>query len=376
MQVVKKAIVITLVFCCVGSLLGQDQQPIGHFNVQEKSIVGIAALTAKGDLVALKYALRRGLDSGLPVQKIKECLVHTYAYCGFPRSIRGLQTFMEVLDERKSKGIQDSIGVAASPIHQSSTKYERGKKILNELSKSDRPLPPYALFAPVIDTFLKEHLFADIFERDVLTYAERELVTISVLAAIGRAEPMLRSHYTLCLNVGLTPDQLHEFVQIIGTTLGEKEAASALLALNDVLGIKTTATKPDMAATSVVLPKGEKVTNPNFTGTVWVHMFVQTDTTYDINAGNVTFEPGARTHWHVHPGGQVLLVTSGKGRYQEEGGSVIEIQQGDVIKCTPNVKHWHGAAPDCELSHIAIGTNQELGAVKWFGPVTDKEYRQ
>ena len=69
----------------------------------------------------------------------------------------------------------------------------------------DRPLSGYGAFAPVIDTFLKEHLFADIFERDVLTYAQRELVTISVLSAIGGAEPMLRSHLAICLNVGLTP---------------------------------------------------------------------------------------------------------------------------------------------------------------------------
>lgn len=203
----------------------------------EQRIISIAALTAKGDLSDLKTTLNEGLDAGLSINQIKEVLVHLYAYCGFPRSIRGLQTFMEVLDERKTKGIIDKTGAEASPINQEQPKYERGKIVLGELTKApqDRPLSGYSAFAPVMDTFLKEHLFADIFERDVLTYAERELVTISVLSAIGGAEPMLRSHLSICLNVGLTPGQLTEFVDIIKLTVGEKEAKDAQAVLNEVL---------------------------------------------------------------------------------------------------------------------------------------------
>ncbi|MBT6763567.1 MAG: carboxymuconolactone decarboxylase family protein, partial [Prolixibacteraceae bacterium] len=93
----------------------------------------------------------------------------------------------------------------------------------------------YAAFAPVIEVFLKEHLFADIFDRDILTYAERELVTISVISAIGGAEPMLRSHLSICLNVGFTPEQLNEFVGIIKSTAGKKEAKAAQSVLNEVL---------------------------------------------------------------------------------------------------------------------------------------------
>ena len=203
----------------------------------EQSIISIAALTAKGDLTSLKPALNSGLESGLSVNQIKEVLVHLYAYCGFPRSIRGLQTFMEVVNERKAKGINDVLGAEASPISEEQPKYERGKKVLGELTKvpQDGAMSGYSAFAPVIDTFLKEHLFADIFERDVLTYAERELVTISVISSIGGAEPMLRSHLNICLNVGLTPGQLNEFVGIIQSTVGEKEAKDALAVLNEVL---------------------------------------------------------------------------------------------------------------------------------------------
>jgi 4-carboxymuconolactone decarboxylase len=204
---------------------------------EQQSIIAISALTAKGDLPALKTELNVGLDAGLTINQIKEAIVHTYAYCGFPRSIRGLQTFMEVLDERKAKGINDILGEEASSITDDRDKFERGKEILGKLTgvPQDGQKAGYAEFAPIIEVFLKEHLFADIFERDVLSYAERELVTISVISAIGNAEPMLRSHLRICLNVGLTPDQLRQFIGIIKKTIGEEEAKAAEQVLNDVL---------------------------------------------------------------------------------------------------------------------------------------------
>lgn len=208
---------------------------------KQEKIITISALTAKGDLVKLKPELVGGLEVGLTVNEIKEVLVHLYAYCGFPRSIRGLQTFMAVLDERKAKGINDNQGREASPINEEVSKYERGRNILSELTDTSQPdtLSGYSAFAPTIDTFLKEHLFADIFERDVLTYAQRELVTISVISAIGNAEPMLKSHLTISLNVGLTPGQLQEFVKVIQSTIGDKEASDAQKVLDEVLKKQT-----------------------------------------------------------------------------------------------------------------------------------------
>jgi len=203
----------------------------------ERSIISISSLAAKGDLVNLKAALNSGLEAGLTINEIKEVLVHLYAYCGFPRSIRGLQTFMEVLTERKAKGITDNTGKGATPVLQDSSKYQRGKKILGELTKVPQPdqLSGYSAFAPVIDSFLKEHLFADIFERDVLTYAQRELVTISVIATIGHADPMLQTHLGISLKTGITAQQLQEFVAIIKSTAGKKEAKIAQAILSNVL---------------------------------------------------------------------------------------------------------------------------------------------
>ena len=363
---IKKFFVLVIAISCVSFHLNAQNEKNSNqlLTAKQQSIISIAALTAKGDLQTLKPALNKGLDAGLTIYEIKEVLVHLYAYCGFPRSIRGLQTFMEVLEERKARGIKDETGREASPINDETGKYERGKKVLGELTKTpqEKPATGYGAFAPVIDTFLKEHLFADIFERDVLTFAERELVTISVISAIGGAEPMLKSHLAICLNVGLTPAQLTEFSEIIGKTLGEKEASDAQIVVNDVL------------KNSYTFPKGEKISNSNFTGTAYVYMLITPDNIYNASIGNVTFEPKARTNWHKHPGGQILLVTDGKGFYQEKGKPAQLIRKGDVVRIPPDTEHWHGAAPDSGLTHVAISPNLEKGSVNWMQPVTDEEY--
>lgn len=235
---IKRFLALVLCISCFTNVNAQQAMKTNQtLDKKQQSIISIAAVTATGNLPKLKIELNNGLDAGLTVNQIKEVIVHIYAYAGFPRSIRGLQTFMTVLDERKGKGIYDKMGKDASAIDETESKYERGKKILEELTKTPQPktLSGYSAFAPVMDSFLKEHLFADIFERDVLTYLERELVTVSVLSSIGGVEPMLRSHLTICVNVGLTPAQLQQFVSIIKSTIGQKEGDIAQSVLDEVL---------------------------------------------------------------------------------------------------------------------------------------------
>ena len=240
MEVVKWMVCIFVLYFVSFNLNAKDININESLTEEQQSIISIAALTANGDLQELKSYLNKGLDKGLTINQIKEAIVHTYAYCGFPRSIRGLQTFMEVLDERKAKGIEDVIGIEASEIKDERSKYERGKEILGELTGTPQegPRTGYSAFAPEIEIFLKEHLFADIFERDVLSFTERELVTISVISSIGKAEPMLRSHMNICLNLGISPQQLQQFVSVIKNTLGKKEAKAAQEVLNDVLSAR------------------------------------------------------------------------------------------------------------------------------------------
>jgi quercetin dioxygenase-like cupin family protein len=131
---------------------------------------------------------------------------------------------------------------------------------------------------------------------------------------------------------------------------------------------------PDDLSESAIFPKGQKIADEHFIGTAWVETLVPMGGIFNCHVANVTFEPGARNNWHKHPGGQILLVTGGIGYYQEEGKPARMIQEGDVVRINPDVKHWHGARSDSWLVHIAIIANPQKGDAVWMEPVTDREY--
>ncbi|MGN6616206.1 MAG: cupin domain-containing protein [Ilyomonas sp.] len=133
--------------------------------------------------------------------------------------------------------------------------------------------------------------------------------------------------------------------------------------------------KSDNAKTGqdLIFPKGEKITNDNFTGSAWLNNLMIADSINHNALGSVSFEPGARTNWHSHPAGQIILVIEGEGYYQEEGSPKKILHKGDVVKCPPNVPHWHGASADKELIQVAI-TSRENGPTQWMKPVTHDEY--
>jgi quercetin dioxygenase-like cupin family protein len=112
----------------------------------------------------------------------------------------------------------------------------------------------------------------------------------------------------------------------------------------------------------------------NFTGSVVVDPLYPPNESTTSSGGLVTFEPGARSAWHTHPAGQVLIVTSGTGWVQEEGGQKIEVKPGDVIWTPPGVKHWHGASVSNGMSHIAITNVVDGRNVDWMEHVTDEQY--
>lgn len=194
-------------------------------NTHQQSMATIAALTATGNLEQLKPAINTGLDAGLTINEIKEALVQLYAYCGFPRSLNAVNALMAVLEERKSKGIKDTEGKEASKVSVTD-KYQSGKENLQKLTGKEETgaKTGAAAFAPVIDTFLKEHLFADIFNRDVLNFRQREFVTISALAAMPGVEPQLQAHLFMGKNTGITDAQLLELTAIIEKTAGKTQA--------------------------------------------------------------------------------------------------------------------------------------------------------
>lgn len=111
-----------------------------------------------------------------------------------------------------------------------------------------------------------------------------------------------------------------------------------------------------------------------FTGKVRVDPLFNPAAPDRVQGAHVTFDPGARTAWHTHPLGQTLIVTFGRGRVQRDGGPIEEIRQGDVVWFAPEERHWHGAAPDAGMSHIAIQEVKDGKVVTWLEHVTDADY--
>lgn len=112
----------------------------------------------------------------------------------------------------------------------------------------------------------------------------------------------------------------------------------------------------------------------NFTGTVRIDPLFSAHAPLTVSSAAVTFEPGARSAWHTHPAGQILIATAGVGRVQQWGGPVQEIRPGDVIWTPPGIKHWHGAAPTTALTHMAIQEAVGGKNVEWLEKVTDEQY--
>lgn len=112
-----------------------------------------------------------------------------------------------------------------------------------------------------------------------------------------------------------------------------------------------------------------------FTGQTYLTMLSNKDDVWNSSIGNVTFEPGARTNWHKHSGGQILLVLAGEGRYQEREGEIRILKAGDVVRIPLNVEHWHGAAPNSWFTHISVETNLPDNQTTWLEPVSDAEYK-
>ena len=337
---------------------------------KERSIVYISAYTAQGNMPQLHTALNDGLNAGLTISEVKEMLVQLYAYAGFPRSLNALNNMMGVLAERKKKGINDVAGGEPLP-------YPAGKTMLQSGTENQTKLTGVKIaggvydFAPAVDQFLKEHLFGAIFGRNNLNWKTRELVTISALAAMEGVEPQLRSHYAVGMHNRLTAAQLFELAAIIETDINEQRGMVAKQVLQSLLEQKPYAAIP--FSVNQVFAKGKKIENDNFIGTAWLNQLIQGDSSNKLQVGSVSFEPGARTKWHYHPDGQILLALDGLGYYQEKGSPRKILRKGDVVQCPANLAHWHGAGPDQPFVQVAI-TNAQNGTAVWLTAVTEEEY--
>lgn len=232
MKIAILAILVILISLLSGpafSSEGMNTEKHHPLPLRQQCIIPIAAFTANGDIDRLIPVLNQGLDDGLSINEIKEVMVHLYAYTGFARSLNALSTLMKVLDERKAKGINDVQGKEAGPVPPDFDKDAYGAKVRAMLAgrKTDISGARWQQFSPAIDTFLKEHLFADIFVRDVITHQDRELATIAALANMSGTQGQLAFHLGAAMNTGLSKAQMEDFIFVLKTTVGKAEAESA-----------------------------------------------------------------------------------------------------------------------------------------------------
>ena len=319
------------------------------FTDKELAIVDLSAATARGDQESLATALKAGFQAGLTLNEAKELVGQLYAYCGFPRALNAAATLMKVAEEVKPQA-----GAAPSALPE-------GKPLdfgtANQTKLCGRPVQgPLFDFHPQLDEYLKAHLFGDIFARDNVDWRTRELATIAALAARPETEPQMKSHIQVGLINGLTEAQAAAIVQRV-----------------------------QVPSDPAQLPKDWSPIPVGKPNTAYAKYFIGRSYLYgmtleQVPAAGVTFEPGCRNNWHIHHaatgGGQMLIVTAGEGFYQEWGKPAQRLKKGDTVNIPANVKHWHGAAPNCWFQHIALTVPGTETSTEWCEPVDDAAYAE
>lgn len=251
---------------------------------RQQCLVTIGAQGAKGDIAALDGAIDAALDDILTANEIKEALSQLYAYAGFPRSLNALATLQTVMKRRDAEHRPYERGRDASELPAGYDALAEGTKVQTQLSGA-----PFTYeFAPATDYYLKAHLFGDIFSRDVLSFPERELVTLGAISALPGCESQLLSHARGALNMGVTRDELAAVPACLESNVGKAEASRARKAVSTALGqpAGNAADEPELT-----FPKGE----PN---TAYARYFIGNSYLAPLADGggklpvsNVTFEP-------------------------------------------------------------------------------------
>ncbi|MBN6080528.1 carboxymuconolactone decarboxylase family protein [Aggregatibacter actinomycetemcomitans] len=311
---------------------------------RQQALAAIGAFTATGNQAELKTTLNHALDEGLTVTEAKDAMVQLYAYTGFPRSLNALFTLAKTVKERQEKGLKTEQGRTATALPKGMNMLEVGTKTQTDLVGQAVDL---SALSPDIDRYLKTHLFGDIFASDLLNWQEREIITIGALNQLN-VPSQLNAHIGIGKKHGLTDAQIQE-IQQIGVQKVSEPSQFPLGKSND---------------TYAQYFSGQSYLAPLSTEQVGVY--------------NITFEPTVRNNWHIHHatkgGGQILVVTAGRGYYQEWSKPARELKAGDVVNIPTNVKHWHGAAKDSWFQHLAIEVPGEGISNEWLEPVSDEEY--
>ena len=328
---------------------------------QAAAMTAIACYEAKGELMSLESAIHNGLEDDLTANQIKEALSQLYAYTGFPRSLNALGVLQRVIGDREAKGVKVLHGDESTPLSPDYDALTQGTEVQTKLSGQ----PFDYKFCPAEDYYLKAHLFGDIFARDLLTHADRELVTVSALAGLEGVEPHLAAHVRGARNMGLTDAQLLAIPKVLQERVGKMEAHRVAVAIQQ-LGVSDSVN--DHLASDIYiqnyvdLKSNWRRGEPN---TAYAQYFIGNSylAPYDGGMVNVYFEPGCRNYWHIHHKQvQVLVCVYGRGWYQEWGKPAVKLEPGVIIEIPKGVKHWHGAAKDSWMQHLTYHKDVQEGA--------------
>lgn len=349
---------------------------------REQGIVQIAAFAANGNLEKLKTAVDESLDAGLTVNEAGEVFLQLYAYAGFPRSLNAQNVLNAVVQERESKKKKTIFGVPPEKVP-SENRYAVGREQINKIfgynAKQNRPTEMG--YATTTDVFLKEHLFSDIIQRNNLKVEERELATVSMLAALFNVNPQLKAHIHGALTIGNSEEKLRGLIQIFAKKVGKKEAKNAEAVLAQVLK-EQKETKIPAEEEKPAIPREAQISafavgnsNDAYAQYFIGKSYLASLNRDEVSISNVTFEPGCRNNWHIHhQSGQILIVVGGTGWYQEWEKPAQKLRPGDVVHIPPEVKHWHGATKDSWFAHLALSLPGENHTNEWLEEVSDAEY--
>lgn len=294
--------------------------------------------------------------------EIAGMVTHLAFYSGWPNAVSALNVIEGVFAERNIDASALPKSAAAAPPAADDTR----AAVVQE-----RVAP----IAPKLAELTNDTLFGDLWQRSDLSPRDRSLVTIAALAANGDTG-QLGFHLGRGLENGLTETELGEAITHLAFYAGWPKAMAAIEIAKTSFDDRSN-TMPTSEPKLQIVPAGESPTPgpaTYFTGSVAVASAFQGTGGARLGGATVTFQPGARTNWHTHPLGQLLIVTDGSGWVQLSEEPARAIKAGDTVWIAPGVKHWHGAARDTALTHVAMSEALEGTSVTWLEPVPDADY--
>lgn len=232
-------------------------------------------------------------------------------------------------------------------------------------------------FAPEFAHFNDDVLFGENWNNNDIDVKTRSIITVVALMSSGITDSSLKYHLLNAKNHGVTQKEIAAIITHVAFYVGWPKGWAVFNLAKEIWQENADFNSPKASHQSeMVFPIGE----PNdafakyFTGQSYLYPI----STSQVGIYNVTFEPGCRNNWHIHKakegGGQILVCVAGRGYYQEWGKDAVEMNPGDCINIPPEIKHWHGAAPDSWFSHLAVEVPGKESSNEWLEPVTDEQY--